>query len=686
MWFDDDRHQVVGNAGTEIYLRSSTGQWTGIYTAQLLASPGFRFLSGSEAAQAASKPSGIGDMRAVFTALEAPQQQAAEQRAGHLREALTGFRSGDPDRPADGEPMERFDPRRNPRLAERLQAKADDLGISVATMWRDLQRYRADGVAGLMDGRGVTARDPLRHADPRILDAIFVQHTVGEAEDSTGTLSRFCRRVQTRLDAEYGPGAVKLPSRKTVARYLEILLPGRHTLGRAPSRRSEASRPQRTYNPNPAVRPGQVVMIDATPLDVIAYDPRGDVTHKVNLVAAIDVATRTLLAWRMTVGDTKAVDTVLLLNDAVTPEPLRPGWETRLRFTMLRLPIGRLLDVDERLEHAAARPVIWPEEILVDHAKVNLSDALRETCGLMGINLGLARLGNPTDKANIERAFETIRFDFSEHVAGYKGPDTAGRGRGVEHAARWSLEDLEEFFAEYAVGIYQRRTHSGLVMPGYPELELSPNEAYGLAVARYGYIACPPQSHHYCAQLPVQYRVIRPEGVQLDYLIYDDPVLGKYRRALSPTPGRGRQWPIRHHPNDPTRVFIHLEGVWQVLVWTHLPDTSIPFTWKMVEQARGLLLSAGVREPTQQQIAEELLALQQRMDAPEASNARSRRELVRARQDARTIRRDQERAGIPATDAPGLRLVPPIAESSAFALAELDDLEVWDPAAAREPR
>ncbi|WP_236667807.1 MULTISPECIES: hypothetical protein [unclassified Nonomuraea] len=87
-----------------------------------------------------------------------------------------------------------------------------------------------------------------------------------------------------------------------------------------------------------------------------------------------------LLAWRMTVGDTRAVDVVVLLNDAVTPEPMRPGWKQALAYRMLRLPITREVDLEERLELAAARPVIWPETILVDHAKVNLSDALREAC------------------------------------------------------------------------------------------------------------------------------------------------------------------------------------------------------------------------------------------------------------------------------------------------------------------
>ncbi|MGR6919115.1 hypothetical protein ACU635_33115 [[Actinomadura] parvosata] len=541
LWFGDERHQVVGQGGSEVHLLSAAGEWTTIYVAALMAAPGFRLLNESPV----DLPSSTVDRAALLDGLAEDKAVSARDLEAHLNEIKTGYRSGDPEQAAPGEPRPAYDQALHPRVSDRVKAKAAELGMGETTVWRKLRRYREERRSGLIDGRGAVVRDPLARADRRVLDAILVQHRVGEREDSTGGLDRFYRRLQDRLDDEHGPGVVTLPSSSTIARYVEQLLPGQYTFGRAPSRRSVAARPQRSYRAEEAVRPGQVVMIDATPLDVIAYDPIGDVTHKVHLVLAIDVATRTLLAWRMTVGDTRAVDVVMLLNEAVTPEPMRPGWKQSLAFRMLRLPITREVELEERLELAAARPVIWPEQILVDHAKVNLSDALREACLDLGINLGLARKANPTDKANIERAFGTIREDFAKHLAGYKGSDTSTRGRLVEHAARWSLEDLQEFFAEYAVAIYQRRVHSGLVVPGFPELELSPNQAYGLMVARYGYILSPPQSHHYCKRLPIEYRTIRPEGIQLDYLIYDDEILDRYRRALSPVPGKGRKWPIR---------------------------------------------------------------------------------------------------------------------------------------------
>jgi putative transposase len=680
--FDDEQRQVVALTGSLVHLRSADGIWSAIHAPDLICAPGFSLLSGTQAAQADSRPGAL-DTAALLESLPAREREELADLAAHLREVETGYRSGDPARRGPGEPRAGYDPAVVPLLADRVAAKAAELGVGAATVWRRLRRYRAQGLAGLIDGRSSRVANPLAGADPRLLDAIVAQHAVGEAQDSTGTLARFCRRLGDRLEHEHGPGEVIVPSPTTVARYIRLLLPGAHTFGPGPTRRSEASRPQRAYRPNPAVRPGQVVMIDATPLDVVAYDATTDVTHKIHLVAAIDAATRTLLAWRMTPGDTRAVDTVLLLDDAITPEPMRPGWAARLRYTMARLPIPRALDLAERVELAAARPVIWPEQILLDHAKINLSDAMNEACRRLQIELGLARQGQGTDKANIERAFGVINTDFCQHVAGYKGSSVHTRGRGIEHAARWSIDEVEEFFAEYVVGTYQQRTHSGLIVPGFPELELSPNQAYSQAVARYGFVACPPANHHYCDLLPIDYRVIRPEGIQRNKLVYDSPVLTKYRRAPSPISGKGNAWPIRYLPHDPSRIFILLDGDWQVLYWTHLPDSAQPFTARMLAQARALLAEAGRTGPSQQQIADALTDLQRRMDAPEHSTARNRRELMRARHDARTSRRDRDRAGMIEATSALPTLSAPDPPAAPIALEEIEDLPLWNPGGGR---
>lgn len=112
-------------------------------------------------------------------------------------------------------------------------------------------------------------------------------------------------------------------------------------------------------------------------------------------------------------------------------------------------------------------------------------------CSSLTSSIAGTELVSATANCGCEAVFGTINDQFSKHVAGYKGNNVVQRGKNVEQAARWSIPDLKDFFAEYAASVYQRRHHDGLVMPGFPDLRLSPNEAHALAVARSGYVACP---------------------------------------------------------------------------------------------------------------------------------------------------------------------------------------------------
>jgi len=100
---------------------------------------------------------------------------------------------------------------------------------------------------------------------------------------------------------------------------------------------------------------------------------------------------------------TKAADASALLARSVTPEAMRPGWAEALRMSRSALPHRRLLSIDERLEHAAARPVIVPETIVCDHGSVFVSHAFRSSCRYLGINLQPAHKATPTDKGTIEK-------------------------------------------------------------------------------------------------------------------------------------------------------------------------------------------------------------------------------------------------------------------------------------------
>src|SRR5690606_24452447 len=139
---------------------------------------------------------------------------------------------------------------------------------------------------------------------------------------------------------------------------------------------------------------------------------------------------------------------------------LRPGWSESLAMSATLIPHARLLDVDARLEQAAAKPVIVPETIGIDHGKVFVSDTFIAACRSLGISVHPSRPATPTDKAVVERASSSMNTLFRLHVAGYAGSTTERRGAGVE--AVWTLAELGDLLQEWIVACWQQRPDDGL--------------------------------------------------------------------------------------------------------------------------------------------------------------------------------------------------------------------------------
>ena len=118
----------------------------------------------------------------------------------------------------------------------------------------------------------------------------------------------------------------------------------------------------------------------------------------------------------------------------------------------------------------------------------------RRICGRCAHGWGsafTARPFQPTDKAVVERIFRTIGEDLLAALPGYKGPDVYSRGEHPELEAYYFLDELELIIREWIAERYHRRAHGGLVVPAVPGLELSPNDAFELGIARAGRILVP---------------------------------------------------------------------------------------------------------------------------------------------------------------------------------------------------
>jgi len=634
--FDGGEHLVVALAGTSVRLRSPDGGEQIVLGTHLMASPGFEVTGGAELPGV--EPFGLLD------SLPAAVLAAAREWERHVVETQTGLPPGALPGTA---PRPGFDPVVT-TLAQRDAAKATELGVGVRTVQQRRADYARQGLWGLVDRRAVRTWDPDGRADARLVTAIR-DVIEAQAGTSTGTRLRVIQRAVAAVEAAHGPGVVPLPGRSTFYKLVDVLAAGRHTFGSAVTRRQTANRPQGTFSPTHAARPGEQVQIDSTPLDVLVLLDDG-IPVRADLTIAVDVATRTICAAVLRPAGTKAVDAALLLARMLVPEPMRPGWAAALAMSASRLPHARLLEVDARMELAAARPVIVPDTIVIDGGKVFVSGTFTRACERLGVTVQRARPATPTDKAIVEATFASVNTLFCQHVASYTGSNVTLRG--TDAAGAWTLPELQDLLDEWLLAGWQARPHDALRDPMMPRRALSPNEMYAALVAAAGYLPLTLTADDYLELLPVAWRQVNAYGIRIDYRTYDCPELGAYRLQHSGVTARRGLWEVHHDPYDVTRVFIRTPDGWVTVPWTHLPMVSAPFaefTWR---QARRLAAEKGRDNTNETEVARVLEDLLTRAQAGPADK-RTSRVAARTRVAAAAHRPPPREEPVPAPDAAG---------------------------------
>jgi hypothetical protein len=117
--FDGELLEVVQVEALRVTLRDARGRWRSVGMAEFLS-----------AAKPAHQP-GTEPLPALGTRLSALSDSARKtvgDRAAHIRELLTGYRSGTEEVKGPGEPRPEYEPARP--LLERQAAKARELGVT----------------------------------------------------------------------------------------------------------------------------------------------------------------------------------------------------------------------------------------------------------------------------------------------------------------------------------------------------------------------------------------------------------------------------------------------------------------------------------------------------------------------------------------------------------------------------
>jgi transposase InsO family protein len=565
-------------------------------------------------------------------ALSGGQLREAAELLAHLNEASFGYRSGDPGRPSPGEPRPEFDPACT-TLRQRLEAKAAELGCSAERLRKRRRALQRNGLAALVDGRA--ARSATGRGVDEALRAAILAEAEGLTDASDVSKMQFRARVASRLARETG-GPLELPaSRQTFNRVVdEVLRPTGLFRLPAKSRRSAQSAPSEDLGSLVAERPGEYVAIDTTGLDVFAIDPFTFQWVGLDLTAAIDVCTRSILAFRLTPFSTQGVDLVLLLSDLLSPTPMDGRWPADVPYPYCGVPHNLVLRAFDLPEGTvlAPRPTVRPGTVVIDRGRNYQSVAFMAACEHLRINVQSARPYRGSDKGWIERLFRTMRERLLESLPGYTGPNVLARGKDIEADAVYFTHELEAIIGRWIALDYQRRPHDGLRVPEAPHLTLSPNEAYEEAVARAGFLYVPRDPDLHLRLLPVEARVIGRAGVEIAGLTYDSPALDPYRQQRSPLSAFEGKWPIRVDPRELHRVWFQdpRDGRFCELRWRHARAVDRPFGASALGYVKRLLVDSGMRRPSEEEIATGLARLLHELsDEDLFRDRRARREAVR---------------------------------------------------------
>ena len=619
-------HLVIGVSGTLVRMADPAGNVCSVMVTELLTDDRYELVDGPSARRAAV-PAGL-------EGLPAGAVGQARWWETHIAEVVYGV---SPDAPPGSRPRPGYDPAVT-TMTGRERAKAAELAaaghvVTAAMVKRRRQRWEAGGLRALADQRLARPSPPFGRADPAVVDAMGT--AIAEAADSSSRTAKFIIWRAGQLLAAEHPEAV-MPSRATCYRLYDTLSNGKHTTGSAVTRRALAGRPQGMFGQWEPQAPGELMQTDSTPLDVLVLLDDG-VAGRVELTGMIDVATRTVTAAVLR-PTTRSVDASVLLARTLTPEPMRPGWAEALSMARSVLPYERLLSIDERMAHAAARPVIVPDTIVIDHGSVFVSGSFRAACRHLGISLQPAHLASGSDKPHIERMFGSVASLFCEFVSGYVGRNPDRRGRGVAGEPLWSMLELQELLDEWLIAAWQNRRHEELRDPAHPGRALTPNEKYAALVEAAGYVPVALSADDYIELLPAEWRVINAYGIKIRRRTYDCEELNPLRLQPSGVRVKKDLWEVRCDPYDVSKVFVRGPGGWITCRWRFLDRAPMPFGELAWDHARRNL--AGTGQPvTEADIADAVAALLTRAyqgPAPGSGPVSKRDQRVAARTRAVT--------------------------------------------------
>ena len=416
------------------------------------------------------------------------------------------------------------------RTSEDVQLVADKAGKSLATIYRWLTRFEETGLVSslLRTPRADKGNQRLSEEVEQII-ALQIQ-TYYLKKERPSVLKLYTRVKEACEDADVDP-----PHKNTVyarARGIEK----REVLRKrySPKMGQEKLEPLRGHFPG-ADYPNAVVQIDHTKVDVIVVDEQHRLPiGRPYLTLAIDVATKMVTGFRMTLDPPGASSAGLCMAHAVT-----------------------------RKEHWLAKRDIqaeWPiygkmRKIHLDNAKEFRGKMLKRACDQYGIILEHRPKGQPNYGPHIERAFRTFMGECQSLPGTTFSNVQAKMDYDSEGRASLTLAELELWFTIFVVYCYHHRPHKGI--SDVPPIKLYHQFVHGSGTQPGIGLPAPIEDEETfrLSFTPYVERSVQRQGVVVDNIHYYAPILRRWIDAEEPGSSRARQFIFARDPRDISVVY-----------------------------------------------------------------------------------------------------------------------------------
>ncbi len=315
---------------------------------------------------------------------------------------------------------------------------AEELGISLRSLYRYIRRYRDQGLEGII--RRERSDQGQEKVNKEWQEFIIKSYRKGNNGMKSTSAAQIANLVKSRAKEQEEKN---YPSRATVYRLIEVEKEKREKKRKSRSIGWQGEQLEITTKegielsiaslaPLAIEYSNQVWQCDHTLADILVVDSQGEILGRPILTTVVDTYSRCIVGIHIGMEGPSAAVTCLALRQAIMPKQYDVSYQLSNQWLTYGVP----------------------QYLYTDGGADFTSKHIDQIAASLGITLCLRR--RPSDGGIVERPFGSINSEFFSTLPGYTTSRIKGHRTQVETEACITLEDLESLLVRYIVDRYNQ--------------------------------------------------------------------------------------------------------------------------------------------------------------------------------------------------------------------------------------